>query len=597
MAMDLSAPKNENLELGEIEKPRDLYEKAMDLAYEKMDLQAEYAGLLDGGFSEDNEQVQKVEVEIALIDRQIDSLATQWAEGKVSNRVNQKRSARVETRKNHFLSRLERKMRRNERQMDREEVDEEKTGEKVDRRMDRWERRMDRKKSRQEARDIKHGGRTRASERKQARWEARGDRRSAKWERRMDKRTDRLERQVEKTDKELVFKLREAGLRPTHLGMEGPERDRALALAFADDPETLAYYREVLAEGPESPEYEEVMAELQERQGELQTSERYRETLDKTDVALKQLERASLQDNLWGKFGDLIGDFGRNPGAMAAMAGVLAGVYFFRDKIFTKEVGYVVGGLALLGSGVYTADFLMEKLDKEHRGIFDRLGWKPSDALAPNVLESYRKEHFPYLPEKDRDSADEMMRIFNVPMSRVNDVFGQAVNEHETSIDTRKFLGEQADDRKDAVDTKSESHMDGTDLYRGLRSFYMECAERSLGERGLSKLSEDQKIRAGIAYSKAHFIGKSFAEASTILRLDSRIPSHKSEQVAGAPMSRAESFDRHLAFPQNASLKVWAENPAALNTLRALPTGEVLVKGYPYKYNFSDQKNTCSPMF
>lgn len=634
---------NEKLELHEVERPRDLYEDAMRLGYEKIDLQDELEGVSDAGFEANSPQAQKLTVEIKLLDQQIDSLAQQWAEAKVLDIVNDpdRRAARVAARKEHFLKRLTRKMKRNERRLDRFEEDTEDDQRKLDRRIDRWKRREDRIDARQEA----HRARieTMKNPRRAARVEAREERQDARQERRMERRMDRLERRTDRvndhrdentvvydkaglgepgapinsqfptydsrgdqlaagadrdarfygdnpealslsasadqTDTDLMRSLLSQDLRLEDLSSGTPASFRVIDIVYANDQETAAYYKDALTNG-DTMERQQVIQELSQRQSEL--SHVYT-TLETSELARRQVEKSSLQDTIWDKFTGLIGEVGRNPGAMAAIATLGVAMYLLRDEIPFKTVGKVVGGIALVGAGIYTTDFFWEKLDKEHRGLFDRLGFKPSDAMDPAILDKYRKEYFPRLPQEQRDSIDEMITLFNVPMSRVTDSFERAQANLETSIDTSTFLGE-------GVSSRGESHMDGTDLYRGLRWLYMDCADRYLATHPNEKpRDEREKIQIGLRYAKdPRFASMTFAEFNAEMHVMPQIRRAEAASRAPGAVEKPRVFSRDLAYP--ASLKGLAEKvPSARTMLRALPTGEVLVQGYPYRVNVSDQ--------
>ncbi len=632
MAPNTPNPRKETLELHEVEPRRDLFESAMSLAYEKMDLAQELRSLTEqSGFDSNNLAVQKVQVEMGLLDTQIDSIATQWAKSKVSDLVNDpdryaKRSA---VRKDYFLKRLESQLKRNERKIDRYEKTDENDERDLDRRFDRKNRRNARRDSRQDARQVRRDldgrdGRQGAREvRRDGRQSLRIDRNIDRLERNRDRKDDRRDAetvvynkgqigdpgmpnnsdqpsyeyrgdQADYSPKNLARRFIDGGLEPSVLLVIGSRTPAAIDLAF--DREEAAYLKDALNQDPNSMEYKEAHARLKEKQKPIDEAYRF---LKHGELARRQVETATVQSGLWSKFSGLATEVWRNPEAMVAMMGLGVGFFLLRDKIFPKETGGAVktalGGILLATGGVYSFDFIWKKLDKEHRGLFDRLGFKPADLFSGEILDKYRKDFFPTLPEENRDAIDDMIKVFNVPMTRMNDVFEKSLDNQVVHIDTGAFIG-QTIDGKDPLSSKLERTMDGTDMYRGLSWFYNKCADKAIEQNpSLAGKDQDAKLRLGLAYARQRYSKMSFKEAVYMVTLGSY--EHSAEKPASAERNtyvagatRVEYFDRGLDLPEDSRLIALASQyPSFGQALLGLPNGDVLVKGCPYQYSFSDQ--------
>lgn len=548
----------ETLDVNEFDTNGELFAEALDLAAKKVDLVKEQKQLIDAGLS-NNPEARLLEAEISQVDRSIDRVATEWADKHVWDLIKDptKRAAAIAKKKEVFMNKLERKYKREERKEARLEKKAEKAGVTLSK----------------EASDVKitlPQGASRVS---------------------IDVSGSETQPSIESNDgsagflevplivKHLLDQI--PPLSPSDL-LQGARQEEAIDIVFKDRPALAASLKQKLTQSKDSPAYQDAIAELTKVKGTLDGTY---STLMKSDVALDQEMRNSLEGTALYKVKNLATEFIKKPEALVAGAVALFGLWMIKDKLPMDKIKTALGVTAVGGASIYALDFILEYATG--KGLGDRLNIHPNKLVTGKVLEQYRSDLFAGMPENLQASTDDMVKLMDTNMSDVDDAFEIAQRTQKTEIDADRFLGRG---------TVSKSDINGKELKEGLDWCYLECADIAMKEPGGRKASDRaDKLSIGLEWSKNNLKDYDFKAALVKIQREKLARKGTTADVATAgvaskeaPLSTESNNKQELLIRDPHLRELKNQDPAFNAVLKQLPGGEVSINGCPYTYFFTD---------
>ncbi len=390
--------------------------------------------------------------------------------------------------------------------------------------------------------------------------------------------------------------LLEAGLAPVDLVSPDPaKQEAAINVAFETSP-LLARYLIVELSNPNSTNRVAITATLEDMRTLL--SKAYDSSRTSKEFQEK-IEQATIEGTLSHKLGGAVKALGKDPLALTAFIGAIIGLGVLYSNAGDDTKGKIksfLGWGAALAGGTYLTDFLWKKMDDRHRGLFDRLGMSPGDLLAPEIVEKAKAQLAAQgFPETDQQSALDYARVSDMSMSSINEAFQQALADGKREIDPRIL-------QKNGLDSASAKRIDGVSLYKVMEHFYgTMCYNASIKENSNAPTASglDDRMKLGLAYAKSHCHDK-FSNAVYTIGENLHVANAAASAAAsGAPSASVGSAtggaERKVGIEgiPDAPLAKLIEDNRLLQggTVHALVTGDYLIKGYPYSYEFNNGKH------
>ncbi len=560
----------ETLDVSEFASNDELFNEGLELAAKKEDLVAELKGLDQANMSPDNPEYALTKKEIAIVDQDIDGVATQWADKHVWDLIKdpEKRAAAIERKKATFIRRLERKYKRQERKEDRQE--------------------------RREARKAKrHGDETPeendGSKKRRGRRERVG---VAPMD--SDVRTPALGGSFEEVEggavegsgTALIVKRMldtDPPLSPSDL-LDGARQEQAIDAVFQDDPAFARSLKQKLLQPQGSPAHQDAIAELTQVKSTLDSTY---SVLKKSEVAQEQELRSSAEGTFLHKLSDVASEAVKKPEVLIAGAICAFGLWMVKDKLPWDKIKTVVGGTAVGGASVFLLDFIMEYATG--KGLGDRLNIHPSKWFSGEVQKQVQSELFSTMPANRKASVDDLVKIYDTDMGTINDTYETALNHQKIEIDTEPLLGR-------GLDADVASDINGKELKEGWDWFYEECADLKLQEPGARKpYDTEDKRRMGIEWARDNLKG-GYDFKTAMIEVQRRKEHLKSGPASGGDGASADAslasgpvVKPELLIREPHLRDLYDHEPAFHSVLKQLPNGNVAVSGYPYKYYFTDR--------